>query len=395
MTETARRAPLADPAEAGIDAEALDALLTRCRREIDEGILPSCQMAVAAGDRLVAFEAFGEADRDSRYVVFSCTKAIVAGAFFLLLGDGVVSLDQKVSEIVPEFGTNGKDAVTVRQLLLHEGGFPRARLDLEADLGPDARRASFAEWRLDWEPGSRYEYHPVSAHWVIAELIERLSGTDYRSFVHGLLDSLGLFRFRLGVPLSEQNDVKDLEVRGTPPSDAELAEGLGIPGVTLEEYLGDVTDAALLRFNRPAARAAGVPGAGGISDAADLALYYQALLHNPAGRWDPAVLEAGTLEIHGQLPDRWTRQPSNRALGVEVAGDPPASALRGFGYTVSPRTFGHGGAGGQIAFADPDTDISFSYLTNGLDADVLRQGRRTASIASRVGQLKKRPAQLS
>jgi CubicO group peptidase (beta-lactamase class C family) len=65
--------------------------------------------------------------------------------------------------------------------------------------------------------------------------------------------------------------------------------------------------------------------------------------------------------------------------------------MRGFGRTVSPRTFGHAGAGGQLAFADPDVDVSFCYLTNGLDANVLRQGRRSASIASAVGPLTIRP----
>ena len=70
-----------------------------------------------------------------------------------------------------------------------------------------------------------------------------------------------------------------------------------------------------------------------------------------------------------------------------MAGEGSTAALRGYGHTVSPRAFGHGGAGGQIAFADPDTGISFCYLTNGLDAHVLREYRRTAGLASRAGVL--------
>ena len=64
-----------------------------------------------------------------------------------------------------------------------------------------------------------------------------------------------------------------------------------------------------------------------------------------------------------------------------VAGDDGRSQLRGIGRTVSPRTFGHNGAGGQIAFADPDTGISFVFLTNGLEQNVLIEGRRTTAIA--------------
>jgi len=161
--------------------DALVALLDRCRREVDEGLLPSCQVAVARGGDLVAYETIGDAEPDSRYVIFSCTKAVVVGAFWLLLAEGRVTLDQRIGELIPEFATNGKDLVTVRQLLLHESGFPQAPLDLVRDTTRERRLERFGRWRLNWEPGTRFEYHPTSAHWVMAELIERLGWTTARS----------------------------------------------------------------------------------------------------------------------------------------------------------------------------------------------------------------------
>lgn len=377
-----------DPAEVGVDGDALASLVARCTREVDEGLLPSSQMAVAAGGRLVAFETCGDAAPESRYTIFSATKPFVASALWLLLADGEVSLDQRVAEVIPEFGTNGKEVVTVRQLMLHEGGFPQAPLNLDAGRSREQRLSKFSEWRLNWEPGTRFEYHPTSAHWVIAELIERLSGSDYRRFIRErVLDQLGLERFRLGVPVADQGDINRLEVRGEPPTNAELEVLLGIPGITLEALQGEVTEAALLAFDEPDVRTIGVPGGGGISTAADIALFYQALLRNPGELWDPAVLASGTREVHGTLPDPIWTVSSNRALGTVIAGDQPGALQRGFGHTLSPRAFGHAGAGGQLAFADPDSGVSFCYLTNGLDANTIRQGRRGASIANYAGRL--------
>jgi hypothetical protein len=74
---------------------------------------------------------------------------------------------------------------------------------------------------------------------------------------------------------------------------------------------------------------------------------------------------------------------ANRALGVVIAGDAERN-YRGFGHTNSPLCFGHGGAGGQIAWADPATGISLGYCTNGHDRNSIRQARRSIGISSRA-----------
>ena len=101
-----------------------------------------------------------------------------------------------------------------------------------------------------------------------------------------------------------------------------------------------------------------------------------------AGVWKPEILEDATSRVRNTKPDRWTRVPANRALGVVIAGDDAKANLRGFGHTQSPRTFGHNGAGGQVAWADPESGLSFAYVTNGLDDHILRQGRRGISLSS-------------
>ena len=236
-----------------------------------------------------------------------------------------------------------------------------------------------ANWRCNWEPGTRYEYHPTSAHWVLAELIERCTGEDFRDFVRTrITQPLGLRGLQLGVAARDQGDINELVLTGEPLTAAELEAAIGISELPVTE----VTPEALISFNQAEVRAVGVPGGGGVSTAADLALYYQALLHDPAGIWKPEVLADSTGTVRNTLPD-YLGTPANRTRGLVIAGEDGRSHFRGMGHTVSPRAFGHNGAGGQIAFADPESGISFCYLTNGLDQNQLREWRRTSALASR------------
>jgi CubicO group peptidase (beta-lactamase class C family) len=364
---------------AGLDREKVDALVTRVRREVDEGRLPSCQFALARNGVLGAAATFG-APPSSRYVMFSATKAIVATAMWIVLDEGKVAIDDTVAQHIPEFGENGKDAITVEQVMLHTSGFPRAPLGPPAWDTREGRLATFARWRLNWEPGTRYEYHPTSAHWVLAELIERASGQPYTAFIaERVLAPFGLERLQVGVPLDDQNDVSELVNVGTPATPDELEAAVGIRALPVTE----VTPEALLQFNRPDVRALGVPGGGGITDATDLARFYQALLAGADGVLSESAVHEFTVNVRNHLPD-YMGTPANRTLGLVVAGDDGRSQLRGMGRTVSPRAFGHNGAGGQIAFADPETGISFAFLTNGMEQNILVEGRRTTAIASRA-----------
>ena len=370
-----------DPESLGIDTGRLGELRTRVRREIDGGLLPSCQFALAKDGRLAAYEAFGDAGSETRYLIFSATKAFVASAAWLLIGEGSLDIDRPVAEYIPEFATNGKDVVTVEQVMLHTSGFPRAPLGPPAWADRDRRLEAFAKWRLNWEPGTAHEYHPTSAHWVLAEIIERISGRDYRVFVHERVTSaLGLPRV-VGIPAEDQDGIAELALCGEPASTDELEAIFGVPELPVTE----VTDDALLSFNRSDVRAVGVPGGGGVATAATVALFYQALLHNPDGLWDPDVLADATGRVRNTFPDLLALgAPANRALGVVVAGDDGNANRRGFGHTQSPRTFGHNGAGGQIAWADPESGLSFSYVTNGRDVNPIREGRRSIGVSSRA-----------
>ena len=352
---------------------AVAALVERAAEEVDAGRLPSCQLALARDGEVINLVTLGKASDESRYVVFSVTKAVVAAAIWLLIAEGRLAAETRVVDLVPEFGSNGKEAVTLEHLLTHTAGIARAPLRPAEGATREARLRRFAQWRLDWPPGTQTEYSTVSHHWVVAELIERATGSNYREYVNNrVLDALGLARLRLGVPLDEQDDVVEIS----------LLEAAAPPAIELP--LASEHGYTLL-YNDPAVRAAGVPGAGAIGGAADVALLYQALLHNPDRLFDPAVLADGTSHIRNTLIDPWIRVPANRTLGLGVAGDDGNAMLRQFGRTIGPRAFGASGIGGQIAWADPDTGLSFCYLTNGVEADPIVSFTRADALSTLAG----------
>ncbi|MFK7914316.1 MAG: serine hydrolase domain-containing protein [Pseudomonadales bacterium] len=365
----------------GIDPEQYQRLRSRAAREIDEGLLPAAQIALAREGELLATESFGGATEESLFCIFSATKAVTSGAIWLLLQEGKLELQERVVDIIPDFATNGKDAVLVEHLLTHTAGFPHAPFRPLDWNDPERRAQRFAQWRLQWPPGTQFEYHPSSSMWVLAEIIERRSGSDYREFVRQrVLDPLGLSDFYVGlIPDAVQTRVLPCVHSGAPMTDADyVAAGLPVPPES------EVTEDAILSFNEPAVRNVGVPGGGGVTSAAALALYHQALLHggrNGNSLWQPDMLAAARRVHSGELADPMFRKRANRGLGLIIAGDEDRT-YRGFGKTNSSRAFGHNGAGGQIAWVDPDSGLSFAYVTSGHDRNSVRQARRGVALSS-------------
>ncbi len=386
------------PEEVGLDPARVDDLLTRAEKEVREGLLPSSQIAIARNGKIAAMRTVGEvthqgqpalASDETLYCIFSCTKAITSAAAWLLIQENQLGVDERVADIVPEFGSNGKDVVRVEQLFTHTSGFPHAPYHPLQWTDRTRRSEKFAQWRLDWEPGSKFEYHPSSSMWVIREICERRSGEDFRDFVRKrIADPLGLPDLRMGLPADQHGRAADCVHVGEEMTPDELEAAFGIRAFPETE----VTEDAITGFNRADVREAGNPGGGGFTTAADLALFYQALITGRGSSadgpgvqiWKPETLEMARQIRSGDLVALPARKRANRALGLIIAGDADKN-YRGFGHTGSDQMFGHGGAGGQIGWADPVSGISLGYCTNGHDRHMLRQGRRGVGISSRAG----------
>ena len=194
---------------------------------------------------------------DLRFWIASASKPIFSSALLHPIADGRLELERPVAHYIPEFGAHGKQAVTVEQVMLMTAGFPEAPMSSLDGADATRRLARLADWKLDWEPGSRYVYHPMSAHWVLAELLERVTdvpGEDFRDCVERTVTRpLGLPRL-FGIPRSELGDVAQLSAAADETTRSAYAYEAKIE--------------------------AGEPGGGAVARATDLALFYQGLLHN-------------------------------------------------------------------------------------------------------------------
>lgn len=344
----------------GISAERLDVLARFVGARIAEGLLPSAQLAVARHGRLAHFESFGDTDEKRRYVLQSAGRPILASLVWQLLGEGRLRLDERVAEVIPEFGANGKDAVTVEHVLTHTAGFPFAPLGYPKMLDRSERLAAFGKWRLDYEPGTRLQFHLTSAAWVIAEIIERRTGLTVPEYLRTRVAApLGL-TLELGVSVDDQ--------------------AATVAPMTVTDRVNDdqqVDPWGPWYLARPEVLAGGEPSHSMVGTAADVAMHYQAVRHS--GLWDQRIVEDATrirltMTPHGDQLYGGSTTPVNMGLFVTVSGESGGNWMPTLG---SPRTWGHGGAAYQLGFFDPDSGISVACLSNGyplLGYDYSRRG---------------------
>ena len=346
---------VATPSSLGLDVPALDRLPELITRHLAEGRYPGAQIAVARDGKLALFRTFGDARLDparvparddSLWLLYSNTKVITASAIWVLAEQGALRFTDRVAEHVPGFEANGKGDITIVQLLSHQGGFPSADVPKAAWEDHELLRRSVSGFTLEWTPGSRVYYHGRAAHWVAAVLIEALTKTDYRAFIREqVIEPLGLGdELFVGLPDARHERATDMH---------EPAASGGGQVKRAEE-------------NNPEFRRAGTPGGGGYASARAMAAFYQMLAAggtlNGKRLLSPRMVQYVTRSVTGERVDGYMGMPMHRALGPHVRGT--TESIRGLGTIASPRTFGHGGVGSSYCWADPDSGVSFAYLTN-------------------------------
>jgi CubicO group peptidase (beta-lactamase class C family) len=299
-------------------------------------------------------------ERETIALVFSAAKGPTATCIHRLVEQELLDIDLPVATYWPEFGCNGKENITTRMVLSHQAGLAAVDGDLTLAqvLAWDPVVEAIAAQAPNWAPGSKHGYHARSFGWILGELIRRISGLSAGRYLdREICQPMGL-RYWVGLPQAELPHCATL----VPPEGGSnaVAELLGADSLTARVMSGP---SGLFGYNemwnRPEILAAEMPSSNGVGDARSLARFYDALLNPP-----------GDVHLLG-------REQLSVACEQQVRG-PDAVIFHetcfGLGYGLQPslapgagaRSFGHPGAGGALAFADPDSQIGFAYVMNAM-----------------------------
>ncbi|MDZ7673510.1 MAG: serine hydrolase domain-containing protein [Acidimicrobiales bacterium] len=337
-------------------------------------------------------------DADTLQLVFSSTKGVAAIAAHLLVQRGQLDVDARVADLWPEFAQNGKEDVTVAQVLSHRVGLPvideRLSLDQVVQIQPvvDALAAQAPMW----EPGTAHGYHALTFGWLVGEIVKRVDGRTIGEFVADEL--AGPLDLDLWIGLPEDQDHRiapliasmpgdgtgdDMDLGSVDPEIApllgELATAFLDPESTLNRALhlnGAFMEGEGLAWNRPEVWRSQIPAANGITNARSLAkLYSSCVVETDGVRMLDDETVARATEEHSNDRDQTLVVPTRFGLGFFL----PST----FSPLMGGNSFGHAGAGGSLGLADPDRRVGFAYVMNRMSAN-LSNDQRTAGLIDAV-----------
>ncbi len=320
-----------------VSNETMKAAARIIQKEVDAGRLESAVLHVQHGSKQFV-HSFGKAPSgDAIFLLASITKTMTAAGVMLLADRGELRLSDRVMKFIPEFSTGERKEITIEQLLVHTSGLPD-QLPENSDLRK--RHAPLSDFvkaaiktPLLFPPGTKYKYQSMGLL-LAAEIVERITRTPFPDFLaKEVFKPLGMNRTALGLGrIKLSNTIRCQTESAAPESGAGSAE------------------AKKWDWNSPYWRNLGAPWGGAHGSAPDVTRFLRSFLQ-PDGK----VLRKET--ARAMIRNHTKGLGAKRGLGFAVG---PA----GFSTHCSERTFGHSGATGTIAWADPKTDTSCVILTS-------------------------------
>ncbi|MFF1303411.1 serine hydrolase domain-containing protein [Streptomyces sp. NPDC058307] len=318
--------------------------------------------AFVHGRRVVDLWAGEGVGPDSLYGVFSSTKGAAHLVVALLVQEGTLELDRKVTYYWPEFGAEGKGQLTLRELLAHRAGVVGLDAGFSAqELADDRAMAErLADQKPFWRPGTAFGYHALVIGALTGEIVRRATGRSLQEVYEERIRAPYGLDFHLGLP--EALEPRYRSVQPMAPTaeqqallDAAPAGPHTLTAIAFNQQVPE-PEGLMDHANSRAVRAKGPASAGGVAAAQGLAGMYAAAISEVADR--PPLLKPDTIaevgQIHSVGYDLVTRAHKSYGLGFQATADMWHPFL-GAG------SFGHSGAGGSQAFADPRSGLAYGY----------------------------------
>lgn len=317
---------------------------------------------------------------DSLQLVYSTTKGAAAICVARLVEAGKVNYDEKVATYWPDFAQNGKENITVGQMMSHQAGVPAvdAELTLDQVLEVSPIVDALAAQAPMWEPGTAHGYHALTYGWLAGEVVRQVDGRTIGAyFAEEVAGPLGL-DFWIGLPESEVPRVTKL-VASPPPTDPdELALMMQVAGPGTLGFRALFLDGVMMgaidgdsAFNSPRVYATEMPAANGITNAASLSRMYAATIGEVDGLRlvsEETMLAMSAQQVHAA--DNCLVAETRFGMGFMLNCD--------IVPMMSDGSFGHAGAGGSLGYADPDSGVAYGYVMNQMGSGIAGDPRTIA-----------------
>jgi CubicO group peptidase (beta-lactamase class C family) len=367
---------------AGFQAGAAIERLTQAFAEIvgepsASGFAGGCAVAVwQDGKPLVSLQG-GEASPGRSWtaatpcLIWSASKGLAAACTLHALHEHKIPLETPVAALWPEFASAGKERISLAETLSHRAGLAAIDCKGLAITDHDAVAAALAEQPPNWQADGSHGYGARTFGFLLDEIVRRVAGESLDGYWERVFRGpLGLDLW-FGLPAELTDTAATVIAPKVPPPPGPFSRAFGDPASltrrALSEPGGILTPAVM---NTPAMRGASLPSLGAIGTADALARFYSLLACSDGSLFDAGTLAAMRTTLSSG-PDRVLVESTSFSAGF-MTNDHGV-------YGPAPAAFGHPGAGGSLAFADPALGLGFAFIPSAMHSGAL-PGPRTRKL---------------